>query len=45
MGKFFREYWAWIVVPFVLVLGAVALLLLTGGGSGDGSSPFVYPVF
>ncbi len=43
MGKFFREYWVWIVVPFVLVIGAVAVLVFSGGD--DTVSPFTYEVF
>jgi hypothetical protein len=39
---FLREYWAWIAVPFVLVL---ALLMLAYFLVGDeGASPFVYNV-
>ena len=40
---FLRDYWAWMVVPVVLVLAAVAALLLLSdelGGSG-----FLYEVF
>lgn len=43
MGKFFREYWLWIVVPFVIVIGAVGALVLTGGDETD--TPFSYEVF
>lgn len=42
MGKFFREYWAWILVPFVVVIAAVAVLALTGD---EGSIPFTYEIF
>ena len=44
LRAFLREYWPWIVVPLVLVLGAVGLLLLLAGGD-DASSPFDYPIF
>jgi len=37
---FLRENWAWIVIPFVLVLGGLALLYLLA--SDEGASPFVY---
>lgn len=42
MRAFLREYWAWIVVPFalVLVLLALAYVFLDDGGA----SPFVYNV-
>ncbi len=43
MGKFFREFWPWIVVPFVLVLALVAWLALSGGD--DSVTPFTYEVF
>ncbi len=40
MKAFLREYWAWIVVPFALVLIALVLayFFLDDGGAG----PFVY---
>lgn len=41
--QFIKEYWAWIVVPFVLVI--VGLLLLAWIVGGDQSGPFVYNVF
>ena len=41
--EFLREYWAWILLPFVLVLGALAALYVTSAG---GSAPdFVYIPF
>jgi hypothetical protein len=43
MGKFFREFWLWIVVPFVLVIAAVAWLAFSGGD--DSVAPFTYEVF
>lgn len=44
MKGFLREYWLWIVVPMVLVLGAMTYLLLTAGRD-DSASPFDYPIF
>jgi hypothetical protein len=44
MKNFLKEYWAWIVVPFVLVIGGL-LVLFWVLGSGDGQNPFVYNVF
>lgn len=44
MKAFLREHWLWIVVPMVLVLGALAFLLLTTGRD-DSVSPFDYPIF
>jgi hypothetical protein len=37
---FLREYWPWIVVPVVLVVGLLALFVFLGGD--EGASPFVY---
>ncbi|QDU67391.1 hypothetical protein [Engelhardtia mirabilis] len=44
---FLAENWLWIVVPFLLVMGGLAALLMTfGEAGGDGSDPtFIYPVF
>lgn len=43
MKAFLKEYWLWIAIPFVLVVGGLALLwFLMGDG---GSSPFVYSIF
>jgi hypothetical protein len=44
MKNFLKEFWLWILVPFVLVLGLLALLFVVSGG-GDSTSPFVYNVF
>ncbi|MFT5284801.1 MAG: hypothetical protein ACI8TQ_000959 [Planctomycetota bacterium] len=44
MGKFFREYWLWILIPFLLVSGLVAYLLLSGGAE-DSVTPFTYPIY
>jgi hypothetical protein len=42
---FFAENWPWIVVPFVLVLGAMAAFVMSTGGDDSGENPFVYNVF
>ncbi len=44
MKSFLKEYWPWIVIPFALVLGGIAVLMFLLGGD-DGSSPFIYNVF
>lgn len=44
MTNFLKEYWPWIVVPMLIIFGALALLLFTMGGD-DSSSPFLYTVF
>ena len=40
MGRFLRDNWLWIALPFVLVLGGMLVILLLGGdegvGGGDG---------
>jgi len=36
---FLREYWPWIVIPVLLVVGGLFLLYLL---ADDGASPFVY---
>ena len=43
MKAFLKEYWPWIVIPFVLVLGGIAALWFFLGA--DEGSPFVYNVF
>ena len=43
MKEFLKEYWLWIVVPIVLVLGALALVFFLS--ADDGASPFQYNVF
>jgi len=40
---FLKEYWLWIVVPFVLVIGAILLFLFLT--ESDPVSPFQYNVF
>ena len=44
MGKIVREYWAWVVVPFVLVIAVVGFLVFFGG-SDDSVTPFTYEIF
>jgi len=40
---FLKEYWLWIVIPFVVAIGGLTVLyLLSGGGS---FSDFTYNVF
>ena len=41
--QFFKEYWLWILIPFLLVIAAVGVLFFLGG-SGE-ESDFVYNVF
>ena len=44
MKEFLQEYWPWILVPFVVVIGGLAAaMFLLGGGEGNGD--FVYNVF
>lgn len=43
MKDFLKEYWLWIVVPFVVVVGGILVLFWMSGG--DHASPFVYNVF
>ena len=43
MKAFLSEYWLWILVPFVLVIGGLLLLYVLSGG--DSVSPFQYNVF
>ena len=40
---FIKEYWLWIVIPFVLVIGG--LLLFVTLMDNDPVSPFQYNVF
>ena len=44
MKDFLAEFWLWIVIPFVLVIGGLAFLYFWAGG-GDSASPFQYNVF
>ena len=41
--NFFKEFWLWILIPFVLVIGA--LLAFVAFSNDDAVSPFVYNVF
>ena len=40
MKEFLRDYWPWIVLPFLLVVGLLVAVLVFGGGQG--SSGFDY---
>jgi len=44
MGRFLREYWIWIAIPFLIVAGIVAFVLLSGSGE-ETSTPFSYPIY
>jgi len=41
--QFLKEYWVWILVPFLLVIGGLTALYLMSGGSSF--SDFTYNVF
>jgi len=43
MKAFLKEYWLWILIPFVLVAGAITVALVMM--SNDGASPFVYNIY
>lgn len=48
--SFWRENWAWVVIPAVAVLGLVAGLFLSNQDDGTGDTdasnePFDYPLF
>ena len=43
MMDFIKEFWLWMLIPFVLVLAGLGILFLATSG-GDGS-PFTYDVF
>lgn len=43
MKTFLRDYWLWILLPFILVIGGILVLYALGGG--DGASGFVYNPF
>ncbi|MFT4649509.1 MAG: hypothetical protein ACI87O_000596 [Planctomycetota bacterium] len=36
MGKFLKENWIYILLPVLLVLGAILYLVFSGDGSGAG---------
>jgi hypothetical protein len=40
--KFLREHWLWLLLPFVLVAGAIVLALVYS--KQEGETPFVYPM-
>jgi hypothetical protein len=42
MLDFLKDYWLWILVPFVLVLGGLGLLVVLGG---EGLGQFSYNIF
>jgi hypothetical protein len=42
MKDFLKEYWLWIAVPFVLVIGGLFLAWFLM--SDDSASPFVYNI-
>ena len=41
MGNFLRENWIWIVAPIVLVVGLVAVVIVSGS---QADSPFIYDI-
>lgn len=43
MGKFLRENWLWVALPFIVVLAAMAILILVSE-EGDAAAPFIYNV-
>jgi len=43
MSEFIKEYWLWILVPFVVVIGGIVALYMMS--DGDSVSPFQYNVF
>jgi hypothetical protein len=44
MKAFLKEYWLWIVIPFVVVVGGLAVLIFMMS-QDDGASPFVYNIY
>ena len=44
MKAFLKEYWLWIVVPFALVIGGLAIACWFMM-SDEGASPFVYNIY
>jgi hypothetical protein len=44
MKAFLKEYWLWIVIPFVVVVGGLMLLFFLMSGD-EGASPFVYNIY
>lgn len=43
MKDFFKDYWLWILVPFLVVIGGIVALYWMSGS--DSVSPFQYNVF
>ena len=43
MIDFLKEFWLWILIPFVLMIGLLVAVLVFAGG--DGSNPFNYNIF
>ncbi|MEW6071442.1 MAG: hypothetical protein AB1726_02460 [Planctomycetota bacterium] len=43
MKSFLKEFWPWILVPFLAVLALLVVAWWLGGG--EGTSPFVYNFF
>ena len=43
MKDFLKEYWLWIVIPFVLVVGGLAIAWLMM--SDEGATPLVYNIY
>lgn len=43
MKDFLKEFWLWILIPFVLMVGVLLAVLFFAGG--EGSNPFKYNVF
>ena len=45
MKTFLREYWLWILVPFMVVAVGLGLALWMMSRDAGGSSPFIYTLF
>ena len=43
MAAFLKEYWLWILVPFLIVVGGIGLLWFVGAGASD-AGDFIYNV-
>ncbi|MEQ1895602.1 MAG: hypothetical protein ABL998_23940 [Planctomycetota bacterium] len=44
MKSFLREYWLWILVPFMVVAMGLAVFFFFVANDSGGSSPFIYNV-
>ena len=42
--SFLKEYWLWIVIPFVLAIGGILALYFLMSGE-EGASPFTYTIY